>query len=98
MKIEELIAQVFLWTIAFLAAIIAHEFYRSKDGRLRILIIELFISKIWVYGGAAIYFLWLQRNPAFPLSASLVRVILNFPMFVVMLRLYKYIRLKKRNE
>jgi len=98
MKLDELIAQLFLITISICAGIIAYQFYRSKDGRLRILIIELFISKVWVYGGAAIYYLLLHYKIDVGVSASVVRIILNLPMFVVMLRLYSYIRLKQRNE
>ncbi len=81
------IAEVFLFVIAALSGLICHEFYISRDGRLRILIIRLFMTKIWVYGGAAIAYLF-----EFPIDPWLLRVVLNAPMFIVMLQLWGYIR------
>jgi hypothetical protein len=89
MKPDEIILQVFLWVITVTSAFIAYEFYKSKDGRLRILIIELFIAKVWVYGGSALYYLFM------PETTILVKIGLNLPMLIVMLRLYHYIRNKK---
>lgn len=86
-----LILQIFLFTIAIVSGFIAYSFYRSKDGRLRILMIELFLAKVWVYGGAGI-------NEVFHLhivSFTLLRILLNLPMFFVMLKLWAYIRNKE---
>jgi len=85
------IALLFLIVIALLSAFIAYEFWRSKDGRLRILIIRLFLSKIWVYGGAAIAYTW-----SINLDEWVTRVILNAPMFIVMIQLYGFIRMKDK--
>lgn len=85
-----IVLQGFLWTIVILSFFIAHEFYKSKDGRLRVLIIELFVAKMWVYGGAAIYY-WF--NPSW--SPEVVRICLNLPMLFVMLKLWSFIRNKK---
>lgn len=92
MNIDLILTEIVLWTITILSALIAHAFYISKDGKLRVIIISLFIAKIWVYGGSALYFLIF----ATPDRITLIRVIgLNAPMFMVMLRLWKYIRTKE---
>lgn len=87
---KEGLSQILLWTVALLSGLIAHAFYTSKNGRLRLLMIELFIAKSVVYGGAAIYFLIMP-----PIDFVYVRITLILPMFIVMIKLYKYIRLKQ---
>ena len=84
-----ILIQFILLTIVLMSALIAREFYISKNGQLRRLMVFLFLAKVWVYGGASIlFFIW----P--PEPQTLVRVIvLNFPMMVVMLNLWRYIRL-----
>ena len=86
---NEAISQIELWTVAILAAVIAYEFYKSVNGRLRILLIRLFVTKVWVYGGAAIYYLILPDIPFI-----YIRIILVAPMFIVMLQLWGYIRMR----
>lgn len=90
MTINESISQIELWTIAILAGLIALEFYKSTDGRLRILIIRLFITKVWVYGGTALYYMILPN-----ISFVIVRIFLVAPMFLVMLQLWSFIRTRK---
>lgn len=91
MNLDLILIEIILWTIAILAGMIAYEFYKSKDGKLRILIISLFVCKVYLYGGAAIWFLFTNVN-----HTGLIRsLILNFPMFCIMLRLYKYVRTKE---
>lgn len=80
--------ELILGVIVATSGLIAYEFYRSVDGKLRVLIIQLFITKIFVYGGAAAFFLIYP-----PDSLALIRaVVLNLPMFWVMVKLWKYIR------
>lgn len=88
MKVDDIVLQIFLWIIVFISVFIAHEFYKSKDGRLRVLVIRLFLAKIFVYGGAAIAIIWGINTP-------LVKIGLNLPMLLVMLQLYAFIRRKK---
>lgn len=88
-----LVLQIFLWTITIISAIIAYHFYKSKDGRLRILVIELFLAKIFVYGGAALYYLFGQNK--YP---ELIRMLLNLPMFIVMLKLWAFIRTDNKRK
>lgn len=87
---KESISEILLLTVGILSAFIAYAFYTSKNGRLRLLMIELFSAKVFLYTGAAIYYLTLP-----PIEFVYVRIILVAPMFVVMLKLYKFIRLKK---
>lgn len=82
---------IFCFTIAILSAFISWEFYKSKNGRLRILIIWLFVAKVFVYGGAAV--LILANGYTYP---SWLKVALNTPMFLVMIELYGYIRMKDK--
>lgn len=86
MTTEFAITELMLLVIAGFSAFITWEFYKSRNGRLRILIIELFLAKIWVYGGAFILYLIVDNMTAW------MRLALNVPMFIVMLRLYGYIR------
>ena len=86
----ESLSILFLAVISALAAFISYEFYVSKDGRLRVLIIRLFACKVWTYGGAAIIY-----GLALPIDVWTVRFFLNLPMFIVMLQLYRYIRNKE---
>lgn len=86
-----MIPQIELIAIAVLSAFIAHQFYISKDGRVIILMIRLFCSKIWVYGGAALYY-WLFPHE----DIILVRIVLNLPMVIVMFQIWTYIRLNNQ--
>jgi hypothetical protein len=90
MTTQEQLSQVVLGTIAIMAALLAYEFYKAKDGRLRLLVIELFISKIWLYGGALTYY-WIMP----PIDFAYIRICLLFPMFIVMIKLWRFIRIRK---
>lgn len=85
------ITELFLIVIAVFSALIAYEFYNSKDGRLRVLIIRLFVAKVWVYGGAAIVYM-----ANLPLNEWVVRFVLNLPMFIIMLQLWEFIRMRDK--
>ena len=93
MKFEDLLSQILFWSIAGLSAFIAWEFFTSKNGRLRILMIRLFSCKVWVYGGAALWFLFFDKHIKIPFVY--VRIILTLPMAIVMFQIYKFIRIKK---
>lgn len=85
-----IILQIFLWTIVLVSGFLAYEFYRIKDGRLRVLMIRLFIAKVLVYGGGALFQLGIIDFPG-----NIYKILINLPMFLVMLQLYKYIRTKE---
>lgn len=90
--IEMILSQLFFWGIVVLSAMIAHEFWKSKNGVLRKLIIAYFISKVWAYGIAAVYYLMQDMGYFSGAQPIWIRLICNLPMFIVMLRLWKYIR------
>jgi len=92
---SEIISQLLFWSIVIFSGVIAYEFYRSKDGRLRILIIELFLAKMWCYGVAGTYYLLWDLHHVSSDNALWLRIVCNLPMFIVMLRLYQFIRVKK---
>ncbi len=58
MTTEMIFSQGMFWGIFIFSALIAYEFYLSRDGQLRILIIELFLSKCWCYGIAGAFYLF----------------------------------------
>jgi len=90
MKTELLLIQIVLWTITLVSVGIVREFYVStKTNGLRARMIGLFVCKIWIYGGAAIIFLiWPPAD-----GSALFRILLlNAPMFIVMLWLWGYVR------
>jgi hypothetical protein len=92
MKIDEYLSQAFLLIIVAMSLLVAWEFYKSKDGMLRILIISLFIAKVWVYGGAFVYYQLADFRFVDAPNPLLFRLVLNFPMLIVMVLLYRYIR------
>lgn len=82
-----------LVVIAVFSAAIAIEFYKSKDGVLRILIIQLFVSKLWLYGGISIYYAWLYGK----VDTDMYLITVLTPMFVTMVQLFLYIRNKNNS-
>jgi len=93
-KYELLFSELLFISITLFSMLIAYEFWKSKDGRLRVLIIELFIAKVWVYGGGGIYY-YLRAIGYLPYLSLWWILALNAPMCWVMFRLYKFIRQKK---
>lgn len=77
--------------IATLSGLIAYEFYMSIDGRLRVLMFRLFISKIWVYGGAAVLYIIFK-----PEDFIKIRIFLVAPMVIIMVQLWGYIRGRRK--
>lgn len=85
-----ILIEFILWIIAITSGLIAWEFYKSNGrfANLKRLMIKLFIAKVWLYGGSAVYFLY--QTPA---GSVLLRIILfNLPMFLVMVPLWMYVR------
>jgi|GEM_PF-2568761 len=91
--IEMLISQIMFWGIFIFSLCIWYEFYRATDkGKLRSLIMELFLTKAWVYGFAGAYYLIWDLGYFQNSSALWVRIICNVPMVFVMWRLYRFIK------
>lgn len=93
---NEALSQSFLLIIVIMSALVIWEFYKSKDGQLRILIISLFVAKIWVYGGAFVCFALIDLEVIAPVNQLLLRLVLNAPMCFVMIKLWQYIRLHNK--
>lgn len=94
MIIEMIFSQVIFWTIVIMSLLITYEFYLSRNGRLRVLIIELFLAKVWCYGIAGFYYLLWDLGYLHDLSTIWLRIVSNAPMMWVMVRLYLFIRRK----
>lgn len=95
---NEILSQLFYGIIAIFSLLIALEFYHSRNGKLRILIIALFLCKLWVYGGSMVYHFLLDYNQIHKLDRIYIQLILNFPMVVVMVQLWGYIRNYKKKD
>lgn len=89
---EMILSQILFWSITVASGFIAYEFYISQNGKLRKLIIELFCAKMFVYGGAGLYYLLQDLGMFHDAQPIWMRVVLNFPMAIVMVRLYRFIK------
>jgi len=90
-----ILSQIIFWGITIFSALIWWEFYTSVDGRVRILSMRLFATKIWVYGIAGIYYLLWDFGYFREVSPLFLRVLCNAPMVIVMFEWYRYIKYKK---
>lgn len=95
LTLEMIGSQIMFWVITILAVLITWEFYRSVDGRLRILMIQLFLSKVWIYGFAGTFYLFWDFGYFRSVDQLWVRLICNVPMFIIMIKLWLYIKYKK---
>lgn len=93
--IEMILSQIMFWTIALTSGILAYEFYKTKNGRLRVLMIEFFISKVWVYSFAGAFFLLWDFGYLHGINQVWMRLCCNAPMFIIMLKLLGYVRGRK---
>lgn len=90
--IDMILSQIMFWGITLYAAIICYRFYQTVDGKLRVLMIELFISKIWAYAIAGLFFLLWDMGYLDNFPQIYMRLVCNLPMLIVMYRLERYIR------
>jgi hypothetical protein len=93
MTLEEVISQILFWSIGIFSAVIAWSFYKSVNGRLRILMIRLFCCKVWLYVGAALWFLIIYKHTT--ISFVYIRIVLTLPMAITMFHIYRFIRIRK---
>jgi len=97
MTVEMIISQLLFWWIVTRSVFILIEFKKARgDEKLRLLMLELFGSKIWCYGLAAIFYLFWDFNFLQTWDTVLLRILCNLPMMLVMERLYLYV--KKHNK
>lgn len=86
-----LISELIFITIAAIGYFVVKELIQSKDGELRKIMIAYYSSIVFMYGFAAIYFIW-------PHMMDLVtfRIIVCIPKAGTMLWLYSYLRRNKK--
>jgi hypothetical protein len=90
-----ILSQILFWGITIFSGLIWWEFYKSKNGRVRVLSMRLFATKVWVYGVAGVYYLLLDFGAFKDVSPLFIRVLCNAPMIIVMFEWYRYIKYKK---
>lgn len=92
--IDMILSQIIMWCVFTKACLLANKFYKSVDGRLRILCIQLFSSIAWLFGISAIY--WLLWDTGYFTDVPLIwlRIIGNLPMFLIMFKFDSYINHK----
>lgn len=91
---EMIASQIIFWGLATLSLNIAWRFFKSVDGRLRVLMIRLFAAQCWVYTIAGSYYLCWDLGLV-DLNSVALRITCNFPLFIVMLQIRRYIVFKK---
>lgn len=87
-----MLVESFWVVIAILSALIVYEFFRSKDGRLRVRIIWFFASLFWLYASPFLYYLLVYAGYFRDVSIDVIKIVLTFPMFVAMIFLYRFIK------
>jgi hypothetical protein len=91
--LENLVISVILFSVVVaISLVLFNVFRRTINGKLRVLMMQLFITKVWTYGASAVYFVLQYNNLMMWLKPQWFRVIAVVPMVWVMLRLYQYIR------
>jgi hypothetical protein len=92
---EMIASQIMFWGITLFSCLIWWEFYKSINGRMRVLVLRLFATKIWIYGLAGAYYLAWDFGYFRDMSGLWLRLICNLPMVIVMFEWYKYVKYKK---
>lgn len=82
-----IISELIFLLIGGIGFFVVKELIRSKDGELRKIMIAYYSSIVFMYGFAAVYFIW-------PSMMDLVtfRIIVCLPKAASMLWLYSYLR------
>lgn len=93
---EMILSQLIFWGVVVFAFLIYLQFKRSKDGKLRLLIMELFLAKMWCYGVAGLYYLLWDANYLHDWNLIVLRIVCNIPMLIAMARLYFFITQKNK--
>lgn len=87
---ELVLSEVMTVIIVLIGFIIARDFYISRNGILRKILIWYFIVEVFVYSLAFIY--WLD---VLAISVGLFRLIVLVPKFIIKLRLLWYLKTKR---
>lgn len=96
MKTALIIATLQYVLMAFISAFLAYQFYISKNGMLRRLLILFFISYFFTILCSALYYITAEHFKYEPFNIEWVRVVALTPITIVMILLYLYIH--KQNK
>lgn len=91
MKATLLLAEIEFLTIALVSAFLAYQFYISKNGMLRRLLIIFFCSQFFTVLCSAIYYLALEQFGKEPVPIAWMRIIALMPMSVSLILMLIYI-------
>lgn len=80
--------------IFIIATLVSYEFYLSKDGILRKIMIWFFISEAFVYLGSGVYY-WAHEVGFTNMGLPLFRTLILLPKTALMLRLLHYLTNKR---
>jgi hypothetical protein len=94
MSNELFISEVLFLIIMLIGTFVAYEFYKSKDGILRKLMIWYFVIDVYVYASSALYF-WLSDIGFDVISLGMFRLCVLIPKAAIKLRILYYLRTKK---
>jgi hypothetical protein len=89
---EVVASQLLFWGIVYFSYKIYVAFNHSVGDKLKYLVMELFLTKMWTYGIAAAYYLMYDLHLIGVVSSLWIRIICNAPMVWVMYRLWNYIK------
>lgn len=91
-----ILPELFILFILAMAIYIAREFYISKNGLLRKLMIAYFIVEVWFYTIIAFYWAYVYLTDLSLKSDVLMLYAVLIPKLIIKLKLYSYFRTSKR--
>jgi hypothetical protein len=89
------IAELLFLIIGGGSLLLSLDFYYSKNGRLRKLLMWFFFSQFWVVSISGVYYFFTEKGFSFPIEFGVVRIIALTPMAIIMLLIRKYVRESK---
>lgn len=93
-NIDMVLSQIIFWGVFIKGLFILIKFIKSDKqtgGRIRRLIIELFIAIVWLFGCAGIYYMFYDLGFFRQNLAVWLRIICNLPLFIIMFKFDKYL-------
>lgn len=96
MSNELFVAEILYIITTFIAAYVAYEFYQSKNGILRKILVFHFLSQAWAGIVNGVFFYFYERGFELVLSVGATRLIALTPLAISMILILEYI--KKKNK
>lgn len=88
-------SEIMLMIVVCIAAMTARQFFKTKNGVLRKLMIAYFSVEVYVYGSSALYF-WLLEKTSFRMGIDAFRVMVLLPKAIVMMCIFWYLGKKSK--